>query len=75
MHYKYWLPIIYQVAYRDIDKVSDCANVEQVVIDIIEDDRDCRAYVEFRKQMFAVLMRDNPENLTFQKTLTYFKSL
>lgn len=57
-----------------IDKIDECSNVERLVIDVIESDEEKIAYIDFRKQMFGVLVNDNPENKAFQKSLANLNS-
>lgn len=57
-----------------IEKVDECSDVESLVIDCIESNEEKTAYIDFRKQMFGVLVKDNPENVAFQKSLAYLNS-
>lgn len=58
-----------------VDRVAGCADVEAMVLEAAPSE-DVRAeYVAFRKVMFGVLVTDNPDNVSFARTLEYLESL
>lgn len=58
-----------------IDCIASCTDIEIGIVNSISNEDSRRQYIEFRKDMFALLVEDNPDDMVFKSTLNYLQSL
>lgn len=57
-----------------IEKIDECSSIESLVIDSIDSNEEKITYIDLRIKMFGILVNDNPNQGSFNKSFDFLKT-